>query len=514
MNPLAAALAALPARLAAHVGLSAAALGLALLIAGPLIALMMARARSRGPVLGVASLIQTIPALALLALFYPLLVMLRTASGIDVPVLGFLPALLALTLYALLPILRGGITGLAGVDAEALEAADALGMTRGQRLLQVELPLAAPVMMAGVRTAAVWTIGAATLATPVGATSLGDFIFTGLQIEDWVSVAVGCLASAGLALAVDALLSCIEHGLARQSRARIGAGLVGLALIGGVAAWGGGAAPATGATRPVIVGAKGFTEQYILAELIAARLRASGRTVTVRAGLGSAVAFRALASGDVDVYVDYSGTLATTVLKRADDPALPELARDLETRFGVGVVGALGFEDAYVLAMRGGEARAAGIATIADLARAAPRLRLGADIEFLTRPEWRAVETAYGLRFATKRSFEPTFMYRALGSGAVDVISAFSSDGRIAAQGLAVLADPQHAIPSYEALLLVAPRRRTDVAFVAALKPLVGSLTVERMRAANLMVDRDRDKRTPAQAAAWLAQLAKVRPPR
>lgn len=499
-----AALALLPGRLSAHIGLSAAALALALLIALPLVALMLARARSRGPVLGVASLIQTIPALALLALFYPLLLVLRSATGVDVPVLGFLPALLALTLYALLPILRGAVTGLTGVDADAVEAAQALGMTRLQRLARVELPLAAPVIMAGVRTAAVWTIGAATLATPVGATSLGDFIFSGLQTEDWVAVAVGCVAAAGLAMAVDGLLALIEGGLAKLSRARIAAGVAGLALIGALAVFGG--RGSSGGERPIVVGAKNFSEQFILGELIAARLRTTGRPVEIRSGLGSAVAFRALQAGDIDVYVDYAGTLATTVLKRDDHPALPALTADLTTRTGVGVIGPLGFENAYVLAMRRDEAARLGVRSIADLARVAPRLTLGADLEFQTRPEWRAIVAAYGLRFGKARSYEPTFMYRALGSGAADVISAFSSDGRIAAQGLVVLADPRHAIPAYDALLLVAPHRRTDAAFVAALKPLVGSIDVERMRAANLMVDRDAGKVSPAAAAATLTR--------
>ncbi|WP_419815777.1 ABC transporter permease/substrate-binding protein [Glacieibacterium sp.] len=488
-------------RLSAHIALSAAALGLALLIALPLVALMLARRRSRGPVLGVASLIQTIPALALLALFYPLLLALRQASGIDLPVLGFLPALLALTLYALLPILRGAVTGLTGVDADVIEAADGLGMTRAQRLLQVELPLAAPVIMAGVRTAAVWTIGAATLATPVGATSLGDFIFSGLQTEDWVAVATGCIAAAALAIAVDLLLASIEHGLAKGSRARIIAGAAGLALIGVLAVAG---AHRSTAAHPVVVGAKNFSEQYILAELISDRLKARGYAVEQRSGLGSAVAFRALAAGDIDVYVDYAGTLATTILKRDDNPALPELIRDLQGRSHVGVVGPLGFENAYVLAMRRDTAERLGVKSIADLARVSGRLTLGSDIEFQTRPEWRAVVTAYGLRFGHARAYEPTFMYRALASGTADVISAFSSDGRIAAQGLVVLADPRHAIPGYDALLLVSPRRRADAEFLASLRPLVGSVPVDRMRAANLAVDRDADKLTPKAAAAML----------
>ncbi|TRW16871.1 ABC transporter permease/substrate-binding protein [Glacieibacterium frigidum] len=498
----------LPHRLAAHVGLSAAALGLALAISVPLVLAMRRSPRAAAPVLGIASLIQTIPALALLALFYPLLVVLRTASGVDVPVLGFLPALLALTLYALLPLLRGAMTGLRGIDPAVTEAADAIGMTPTQKFTGVELPLAAPVMMAGLRTAAVWTIGAATLATPIGATSLGDFIFVGLQTEDWIGVAVGCLGAAGLAIAVDALLGLIEHGLSHRSRARIFAGLAGLGLIAVAALV---AARPAGDHRTIVVGAKSFSEQYILAEVIAARLAQAGYRTEIRSGLGSAVAFRALKAGDIDVYVDYSGTLATTVLDRADDPPLAELSRDLTARTGVGVVGPLGFENAYVLAMRGDEAAKLGVRDLADLARVAPRLTLGGDIEFQTRPEWRAVQAAYGMRFRKARTYEPTFMYRALASGEADVISAFSSDGRVAAQRLAVLADPKSAIPAYEAVLLIAPDKRADAAFIAALKPLIGSIGVERMRAANLMVDRDADKRSPADAAAWLSSRAGAR---
>ena len=500
---LAAALTLVPARLAAHVGLSAAALGLALVLAVPLVGLMRARPGSRGVVIGAAALIQTVPGLALLALFYPLLLALRGASGVALPVLGFLPALLALTLYALLPLLRGAVTGLAGVDVDVREAADAMGMTLSQKLWQVELPLAAPVMMAGLRTAAVWTIGAATLATPVGATSLGDFIFAGLQTEDWIAVAVGCGAAAGLAVAVDALLALAERGLARRSRGRLVAAGVGLVLIGAVAAVG---SRAQSAGPTVVVGAKNFSEQYILADLIATQLRAAGIAASVRSGLGSAVAFSALAAGDIDVYVDYSGTLATTVLNRTDNPPLAVLTRDLAARTGVGVVGPLGFENAYALAMREDRAAALGVRSIDDLARVAGRLTLGADLEFQTRPEWRAVVAAYALRFGRARSYEPTFMYRALASGDADVISAFSSDGRIAAQHLRVLTDPRHAIPAYDALLLIAPRRRSDAALQAALRSLVGRIPIDAMRAANLMVDRDTAKATPAAAAATLAR--------
>jgi osmoprotectant transport system permease protein len=154
--------------------------------------------------------------------------------------------------------------------------------------------------------------------------------------------------------------------------------------------------------------------------------------------------------------------------------------------------------------MRRDAAARAGIRSLDDLAAAAPHLRLASDIEFLNRPEWRSVADSYHIRFAATRSYNPTFMYRAIVDGSADVLSAFSSDGRIAALDLVTLADPRGALPSYEAVLLLPPRRAHDHAFIATLQPLIGSIPIDRMRQANLMVDRDRDKRTPAEAARWL----------
>jgi osmoprotectant transport system permease protein len=169
----------------------------------------------------------------------------------------------------------------------------------------------------------------------------------------------------------------------------------------------------------------------------------------------------------------------------------------------VTVLGALGFENAYALAMR--RDRAAGITTISDLAAVAPRLTLGSDLEFLSRPEWAALKKAYGLAFAQEKAFSPTFMYRAIADGSVDVISAFSSDGRIAGENLVVLADDKSAIPAYDAVILISPRRRDDRVLRDALMPFVGAIPVERMRQANYMVDRDADKRSVGEAARFLA---------
>ena len=499
-----------------HIALSASALALGLAIALPLAVLAARRPALRWAVLSIASIVQTVPALALLALFYPLLLALAAVSGVAIPALGFLPSLLALALYSMLPMLRNGVAALTGIDPAVSEAADGLGMTAGQKLRLVEAPLAAPVMMAGIRTAAVWTIGTATLSTTVGQPGLGDLIFAGLQTEDWVLVLAGCAGAAGLALVADQLLGLVESGLARRSRWRVWTGLA-LLLAGLMVAL----LPAQSERSRgphIAVGAKNFSEQYILAALIADRLRGAGYDVSIKSGLGSAVAFRALEAGDVDVYVDYGGTLWANELKRTATPPAAamnaEIARWLAARGGR-VLGGLGFDNAYALAMRSDRAAALGVQSIADLGRAAPSLTLGSDLEFLSRPEWAALRTAYGLDFKATRTFSPTFMYRALGDGSADVISAFSSDGRIAADQLLVLPDPKGALPAYDALLLVSPAHAADPRLLHALQPLIDAIPVERMREANLMVDRDTDKRSPKAAAQWLAKrLATPRPPR
>jgi len=504
---LAAAWRLLPNYLGQHVLLSASALGLGIALSLPLAVAASRNARLRWIVLLLAGLVQTIPSLALLALFYPLLLALSALSkavlGAGFPALGFLPSLLALTLYSMLPILRNATTGILGVDPAVVEAARGVGMTDRQRLVQVELPLAAPVIMAGVRTAAVWTIGAATLSTPVGQTSLGDYIFSGLQTEDWVLVLFGCGAAAILALVVDQMLGLVEAGAALRDPRRTITGLSGL-VIGTLAALAPLALADTGAGL-VVIGAKNFSEQSILAQVMADRLHQAGYRTTIKDDLGSAVAYRAVASGGIDVYVDYSGTLWADILKRKDNPPrqmlLRELKAALKARDGVDLMGALGFENAYALAMRRDRAQALGIKTIADLAVHAPALTLGSDIEFLSRPEWKALQSAYGLRFKAERRFQPTFMYKAVVDGEVDVISAFSSDGRIAADDLVVLSDPKQAIPPYDAVILLSPKRAGDARFKQALEPLLGAIPVEAMRKANLSVDRDRDKATPAQAA-------------
>lgn len=498
-------------KLAAHVLLAASAIGLAIVIALPLAIWAVRSATVRRVTLGLASLVQTIPALALLALFFPVLLSLRAVFGDGLPTLGFLPAWLALTLYALLPMLRNAVTARENMAPGVLEAADAVGMTAWQKLRLVEAPLAAPYVMAGIRTAAVWTIGAATLSTTIGAPSLGDPIFAGLQTQNWSLVLAGCIASALLAIVADSLLGMIERGFAIRKRLLVwgGAMLAGLGILASVWSL---HAPMRGRQGDtVIIAAKTFSEQLILARLIGSQLRKAGFRVEYRDGLGSAVVHNAVASGAVDISIDYTGTVWTNNLKRSDNPGRDEMYRIIKAweaeRTGTLVLGRLGFENAYALGMRADRARELGVESIADLAAVAPRLVTGGDPEWFERPEWAAVRDAYGLRFARQRNFAPTFMYDALASGEADVISAYTSDGRIVADRLVILADPKGALPSYDAMVMLAPQRAGDDRLKAALRPLLGRIDVEMMREANLAVDRtDGKKLTPDEAAAMMAQ--------
>jgi osmoprotectant transport system permease protein len=500
----------LPEYLTQHILLCAAALALGILFAIPLTVVAVRRPRAGSWILAVTSLIQTVPGLALLALFYPLLVGLSGVTqmlfGTSIPALGFLPSVAALTLYSMLPIVRNGVAAFNNLDREVIDAALAVGMTARQRFFRVEVPLAAPVVLAGIRTAAVWTIGAATLSTSVGQTSLGNYIFSGLQTQDWTSVLFGCIAAAALALVVDQLLGLIELGLSRRNSKLLYLGLIAFAVgIGCAAAW------STASRAPgYIIGAKNFSEQFILAELMSQRLHDAGATAQLRTDLGSTIAFQALAHDEIDVYVDYAGTLWLNVLGRHDvlpeDAMEKELTNSLRSKYGVLLLGALGFENAYTLAMRREQAAALHITTIEDLAPYAPQLTLGTDLEFLSRPDWTMIKNAYGLKFAATRQFSPTFMYSAIADGTVDVISAFSSDGRLATQNLVTLVDSKHAIPSYNAVVLLSPRRSKDSLLIKALTPLIGHISLGKMREANSMVDRDKDKATPSQAAEFLAR--------
>jgi osmoprotectant transport system permease protein len=483
-------LALLPGYLTAHLQLTLLALFCSTAVSLPLgVAITRVRWLEQ-PALGLAAVIQTVPSLALLAVMVPLL------SSLGLQSIGFLPAFIGLTLYGVLPILRNTVTGIAGVDAAQREAARGVGMTPWQQLRRVELPLALPVIVAGLRTATVWTVGIATLSTPVGATSLGNYIFSGLQTRNYAAILVGCLAAAALAMLLDGLVRGLEIGVRTRRPKLIGAVtavIAALYLYTGVTLT---ASLLPRGDTPVRIGAKAFTEQYILAHLMGQWVeRETGHRTTQMQSLGSMVAFDALAAGDIDVYVDYTGTIWANEMGRDTvgvDRAtvLAEVGAFLSDTHGIRVVAALGFENAYAVAMRAQTADAMRVTRISDLTPLAPDLSMGGDYEFFSRPEWASIRDSYQLVLAEQRTMDPALMYQAVAEGAVDLISAFTTDGRIAVYELRVLEDDRAAIPPYDAIVLVSARLARDrPEVVAALGRLDGAIDVDTMRRMNLDVD-------------------------
>jgi osmoprotectant transport system permease protein len=476
----------------AHLSLATWALVLGAAISLPLGVLASRRPWLERAVLGAAGVVQTIPGLALLAAMVPALAALA-AMGAPLPSIGPVPAVLGLTLYSLLPMLRNTVVGLREVDPAVREAALAVGMTDAQRLRLVELPLAMPSIVAGLRTATVWTVGMATLATPIGASSLGDLIFSGLQTRDHASVLLGCAASAALALSLDGLIAAIERGV--RARRRI-AWAVPSSIVAIVAAAAMLAPSLGGTSDPVRIGAKPFTEQYVLAEILRAEAdETMADDIVVLRSLGSNVAFDALAAGDLDLYVEYTGTVWTALMRRSEVPEdrqamYRDVVRWLEHERGVVVVARLGFENAYALAVRSPRDGGPRVATISELAPLAPTLSVAGDYELFSRGEWRGLERIYGLRFAEQRTMDPTLLYEAIAHREVDVIGAYTTDGRIDAFELRVLEDDRGAIPPYDAIVLAShafAERAPET--IAALRSLEGAIDDSAMRAMNRAVD-------------------------
>jgi len=520
-------LAELPGYLSGHLLLSASALVLGIAISLPLGVLAARSDKASKPVLTTASLVQTIPSMALLALMVPLL------GG----TIGFLPAFAALTLYSILPTLRNTVTGIREIDPAIVEAAHGVGMTDWQRLWRVELPLAAPVIMAGIRTATVWVVGTATLSTPVGAPSLGNYIFAGLQTRNWVSVLFGCIFAAALAILLDQIIRLVEIALRDRRRALGWAASVALLAILTV-----GLMPLlistlsqpvravavtspTGLDQPkqasglrlvdqtIVVGSKTFTEQYILTELFERHLTALGATVETIQNMGSTILFDALRNNTVDIYVDYTGTIWTTIMaqdQQIERTAMAiDVAHHLRTEHDVLTVASLGFQNAYCFAMRRDRAEELGIRSIADLQAYAGDLSVGGDPEFFARPEWINVRDAYGLDKMTTRGMDSTFMYQAALDREVDVIGAYTTDGRINAFDLVVLDDPKAAFPPYDAVVLLSPKAQGNTALIRAMTTFDNSIDDDLMREANRKVDLD--GLSPGAAAGFLFEAIRSR---
>lgn len=449
----------------------------------PLGILMTRRPRLAGPLLGLAGIVQTLPSLALFGFLIPLPLL----GGI-----GARSAVVALVLYALLPILRNTYAGIRQVDPAVREAALGLGMTDAQLLRLVELPLALPVILAGVRTATVISVGTATIAAAIGAGGLGTYIFRGLATLDTRLILLGAIPSAALALIADAFLGRLEHSR-RPGRAAAALSLASAAL---ALALGWPAASGAGLRPLAVVGSKNFTEQVVLGEILAATLEDAGFRVERRLNLGgTTLCHTAVASGQIDAYVEYTGTALKDVLKLptiSDPEEVFRLVREGYQALGLHVGAPLGFNNSFALVMRGDDARAGRVTRISDLRPLEASLRVGLFGEFLEREDGlRGLTRAYGLRLTLPpREMDLGLLYQALLARQVDLVVGSATDGLIAARDLVVLEDDRRFFPPYDAVVVAnRARLRTEPLLGVALSRLEGRIDAAAMRRMNYAVD-------------------------
>jgi osmoprotectant transport system permease protein len=477
------------ALLAQHVVLVLASTTAAVAIGVPIGIVAARRPRVGGPLAAAASVLQTVPSLALFGFLLPL----PLVGGV-----GARTALVALILYALLPVIRTTAAGLQSIDPAILEAADAMGMTARQRLMQVELPLATPSIIAGIRVAAVIGVGTVTIAAAIGAGGLGEYIYRGLSMVDATVILAGAVPVAALAMLVDGGLLLVERGLARRRQGRrfSRAAAAVIVVIGAIAtafaAW----------PRPerIVVGSKNFTEQVILGELMAQAIeRYAGLPVDRRLNLGGTfICDRAIQTGDIDLYVEYSGTALTAVFKQPverDPQVVLDRVRQGYADTGRSTLPPLGFSNTFAILVRADDARQRGLTRLSDLAAHAPGWRAAFGYEFLDRPDgYSGLAATYGLRFLEPpRAMDLTLVYRALAERQVDVVAGDATAGLIDALNLTMLEDDRQYFPPYDAVPVMHAAtllRHPEVG--TAISRLRGRVTAAAMRRMNYAVDAQR----------------------
>ena len=480
-----------------HLFLVVIATGMAVVIGVPLGILLTRRPNLRKPVLGLANIMQTVPSLALFGFLIPVnlyLFQVRILGGI-----GARTAIVALVLYALLPIIRNTYTGISGVDPAIREAGRGMGMTDRQLLFQIELPLALGVIIAGVRVATVICVGTATIAAAIDAGGLGRYIFRGLRMNDNTLILAGALPAALIAVAADLLLGYVERVLQfgetvkRKSRKILWATAFVLATLGLFAAMNLFQGKAAGR---IAVGSKDFTEQVILGELLAQSIE-SETTLSVerRFDLGGSLAHEALLAGEIDAYVEYTGTALLAILKGrpAKDPqeVYQRVKAEYASRYKLEWMKPLGFNNTFAILVRGEDAQKFGLKTVTDAARISARWRAGFGQDFMSRSDgYAGFARTYGFHFQEIREMELALTYRALAEKQVDLIAGNSTDGLISRYGLVQLVDDRNYFPPYDAVPVV---RQSILDTYPELRRVMdglgGMLSVEEMRKLNDQVD-------------------------
>ena len=480
-----------------HIKLTALSVGLAIVIGVPLGIFISYSAKTSKFILSIANIIQAIPSMALLGFMIPFL-------GI-----GSVPAIVAVVLYSLLPIIKNTYTGLENINAQTLEAAKGIGLTPFQVLTKVQIPLALPVIMAGVRIASVTAVGLMTMAAFIGAGGLGYLVFSGIRTVNNYQILAGAIPACILALLVDFLIGLVEKLVTpislqkgetaakkkKRNAQKIMLSIAALfiAIIFLFTSFGG----AKVESRTISIGSKDYSEQAILGNLVADLIE--DRTdIKVNRKLelgGTQVCFGALKSGDIDMYVDYSGTGYSDILKHPPisdmEKVYNTVKKEYKDKYDIEVLKQMKFNNTYVMAVTQETAKKYNLKTISDLAKVGGSMTSGTVFEFTNREDGLSgLQKAYGFKMGKSLSLDGSPRYTALVNGEVDVIDAFSTDGLLKKFNLVTLEDDKKFFPPYYAIPIISSEKLAECPEVTeVLNELRPHLTQDVMIDLNYRVD-------------------------
>ncbi|ARJ51255.1 ABC transporter permease/substrate-binding protein [Staphylococcus lutrae] len=467
-----------------HIQLSFIALLIAVLIGVPLGIVLTKTPKISEAVINIAAILQTVPSLALLGLMIPLF-------GI-----GTVPAVIALVVYALLPILRNTYTGITGVDPSLIEAAKGIGMKPFRRLTKVELPLAMPVIMAGIRTAMVLIIGTATLAALIGAGGLGDLILLGIDRNNTSLILIGAIPAAVLAIVFDIVLRILSRVSYRKMLTTLAAIFIIMLTVTIVPLF---SAPHD---RITIAGKLG-TEPSIITNMYKILIEdQTDDQVIVKDGMGkTAFLFNALKSDDIDGYLEFTGTVLGELTKEApqskDEQNVYQQANaSLDKKFDMTLLKPMKYNNTYALAVKRSFAEENNIKTISDLKKVEDKIRPGFTLEFNDREDgYPAIQKTYHLDFQNVKKMEPKLRYQAIESGDINLIDAYSTDAELKQFDMIVLKDDRKVFPPYQgAPLFKKSFIDAHPEVKKALNQLAGKISDEEMQEMNYRVaEKDED---------------------
>lgn len=462
-----------------HLQLSLLTLLVAIFLTIPLAVYLNGHKKAATWVLQVVGVFQTIPSMALLGLFIPFM-------GI-----GTLPALTALIIYAIFPILENTITALNGIDPSLEEAGIAFGMTKWERLKKFEIPLAMPVIVSGVRTATVMIIGTATLAALVGAGGLGSFILLGIDRRNASLILIGAISSAILAILFNSILKWLE-------KAKLG--MIVVAFVVMVLGLGASYAPSITPHKEkdnLVIAGKLGPEPEILMNMYKLLIEENtDMTVTVKPNFGKTdFLYQALKKGDIDIYPEFTGTITGSLLQAApkvsnDSEKVFEVARDgIKKQDNLVLLNHMAYQNTFAIAVPKSIAKEYHLKTISDLKGVQDKLKAGFTLEFNDREDGnKGLQSVYGLNLNVA-TMEPALRYDAIKTGDIQIMEVYSTDPEIERYQLQILKDDQHLFPPYQgAPLMKAELLEKHPELEAVLNKLAGKITEKQMSQMNYQV--------------------------